>query len=337
MLLDELLKAIPSDTEERVQRTKERLNQNTRRILREETGLRFRRLSMDRQGGLFADESEDPSSFERSAVRIHLVPGLPTYLRKKEIADAQRLAALIAPWRGSLEELRDSAKATLRLAEKLANDPAGGKLVEKGPEHLPRAIELAERLLNETKKFNLAKWILEVNEDVLGAYVYYVPDEKDIYYQRRRDSWIELYWGVIGLFSQLLVVDVEDLTAVVLSHELAHAYTHVGTDIDGHAWSAREFFNTEKDLKEGLAQYYGFIASNRVGASAPKARRAFEQLLAHQPIAYHAHESWLQDIDPEQIRLSVLQTRRSGTATLKDFNERLKSAKGVLRKARRPS
>ena len=30
--------------------------------------------------------------------------------------------------------------------------------------------------------------------------------------------------------------DVEALTYVVLAHELAHAYTHLGRDIDGNAW-----------------------------------------------------------------------------------------------------
>jgi hypothetical protein len=337
MLLDELLQAIPSDTEERVRRTRERLNQNIRRILREETALRFRHPPSGRQDKLFPEDSDDSSSLERGSVRIQLVPGLPKCLRGKQIDDAKRIAALIAPWRDSLEKLRDSAKATLELTGTLARDPAGKALVERGPEHLPGAIELAERLLNEAKKFDLAKWILEVDQDVLGAYCYHVQDDKDIFYLRRRDSWIELYWGVIGLVSRVLAVEIEDLTTVVLAHELAHAYTHVGTDIDGHAWSSLEFANTEHGLREGLAQFYGLVTCRRLAVSVPKAKDAFDKLLVKQPPAYHSHESWLSDLDPEQIRLSVLQTRRSGAGTLKDFNERLKSAKGVLRKARRPS
>lgn len=337
MLLDELLEAIPSDTEKRVRRTKDRLNQNIRRILREETGLRFRRPATDRRAPLFNEETNGPSSFERNEIRIRLVAGLPKCLRGKQVDETYRLAALIAPWRDSLEKLRDSAGVTSRLAKKLARDPAGKYLVEAGPEHLPGAIELAERLLSEANKFDLAKWILEVNEDVLGSYFYHVPNQRDAYFPQRHDSWIELYWGVIGLFAQLLAVDVEDLATVILSHELAHAYTHVGTDIDGHAWSTQDFANTEPSLKEGLAQYYGFLACWRGRVATPKATEAFEKLLQHQPAAYHAHEPWLQDIDPEQIRLSVLQTRRSGAATLKDFNARLANAKNILQRGHRAS
>ncbi len=60
MLLNELLKTIPPDTEERVNRARERFNQNIREALRQETGLRFRPKS--RAGDLQASElSQFPS------------------------------------------------------------------------------------------------------------------------------------------------------------------------------------------------------------------------------------------------------------------------------------
>jgi hypothetical protein len=45
-------------------------------------------------------------------------------------------------------------------------------------------------------------------------------------------------WGVIGLFSQILGLNPEALTIVVLAHELAHAYTHRTADIDGKFWDS---------------------------------------------------------------------------------------------------
>ena len=39
---------------------------------------------------------------------------------------------------------------------------------------------------------------------------------------------------VIGLVSEWLGCAVEDLAIVVLTHELAHAYTQLGADIEGH-------------------------------------------------------------------------------------------------------
>lgn len=64
---------------------------------------------------------------------------------------------------------------------------------------------------------------------------------------------IEVYWAVIGLVAALLDVRIEDLTTVVLTHELAHAYTHLGYDIDGANWPGQCFAKTESVLKEGLA------------------------------------------------------------------------------------
>ena len=43
---------------------------------------------------------------------------------------------------------------------------------------------------------------------------------------------------------------------MVLTHELAHAYTQLGADIDGRRWAAASFAKAETELKEGLAQYY---------------------------------------------------------------------------------
>jgi hypothetical protein len=331
MLLDELLKFIPSDTEERVHRTRERFNQNIREILRQETGLRLRRSVREpAQPSLMGDFGSTVTA-DQITVRVELVPGLPQSLRQRFIEDKHRLAAFIAPWKDSLERLRDSAADVLSLAERLSLDVQGLAVVGNGLQEIPPIIELAERLLREASTFNLAEWILEVNEDVLGAYCYNLPDPYRPYQRRRQDPWIELYWAVIGLFARLLVVDIEDLTVVVLAHELAHAYTHLGADIDGHAWSLEEFAQTQPELKEGLAQHYAVAVCQRLALGAPKAKAAFDQLLRDQPPDYHTHEPWEEKAKPEELRLSLLQVRRSGVGSLADFVQHLDTAQKSLR------
>ena len=61
----------------------------------------------------------------------------------------------------------------------------------------------------------------------------------------RQESHVELYWGVIGLFSQILGLNPEALTIVILAHELAHAYTHRAADIDGKFWDSQGFGRTD--------------------------------------------------------------------------------------------
>ncbi len=332
MLLEHLLQSIPSDTEERVRRTRDRLNQNLREILRQETGLRFRRTTSATQlQTLIPTDESKQGVTEAVSVRVQLVPGLPTSLRGKEISDQNRLAAFIAPWRDSLERLRDSAKDTDHLASMLCSDPLGAALIGESASNIGGVIELAERLLRESQKFDLAKWILEVDEDVLGTYRYTLPHCDKSGNLIRRDPWIELYWGVIGLLAQILAVDVEDLTVVVLSHELAHGYTQLGSDIDGSSWEPADFLGADHGLKEGLAQYYGLVACRRLELSAPNATKAFETLLKHQPPAYKSHDPWVKNNKPEEIRLAMIQARRSGKATLAEFNQRLEEAKQNLR------
>lgn len=60
----------------------------------------------------------------------------------------------------------------------------------------------------------------EIEKDALGAYFYEIPH-------------IELYWIPIVLIAEAIGASIEDITIIVLIHELAHAYTHVGMDIGG--------------------------------------------------------------------------------------------------------
>lgn len=79
------------------------------------------------------------------------------------------------------------------------------------------------KILNEVEK---AKKIIDglklIDEDILGIYST----------NKRR---IEIFWKAIALIAPIINSSVESLTVVVLAHELAHAHTHIGRDINGQA------------------------------------------------------------------------------------------------------
>jgi hypothetical protein len=153
---------------------------------------------------------------------------------------------------------------------------------------------------------NLPNWQIEfrrlftdVDEDILGCY--FIETNK-----------VQLNWIPIAIYAEAAGLSIEDLTVVVLLHELAHAYTHVGMDIDGHSWETKAFSKTDLRVLEGLAQYYtsAYLSRKLDDTSGPY--KAFETLLGDQPIPYHAHLRWIdkgQSHQGEVIRLSLLQAR----------------------------
>jgi hypothetical protein len=137
--------------------------------------------------------------------------------------------------------------------------------------------------------------------DWLGAYFFRKPA-------------VEIYWIPIAITAGLCDVEVEALTYVVLAHELAHAYTHVGQDIDGHSWDTTDFAVADPYIVEGLAQYYTQILCGRVEQRYPAALEAFLALLARQSGPYSDFGTWNLEVrDPgEHMRRSMLSARRLG-------------------------
>ena len=151
-------------------------------------------------------------------------------------------------------------------------------------------------------------------EDILGAYFY------------KQIPKIELYWGAIGLCCMYSgEYDIESLSIVVLAHELAHAYTHIGTDIDGGQWDTKDFHEVDVYVAEGLAQYYTEKVLFKIKDKYPKPLVAFEELLGDQPQPYRIHKEWVK-YSPETIRRALLETRRQRKHELRDFVEFLDRA-----------
>lgn len=317
--LEHLLSQIPSDAQERVERTRELINRPIREALRQETGLR-----LDRNG---QDEAR---------VSIRLVPGLPTSLRKRTVEDKFKRAMLLAPLGPDLKRLKHGANRVGKFLDQLPIEAQVGELLTDAERYLPGAAEFAESLLREIETFDFLKWLFqerddeqqieEVADDILGLYRYNAFGRAGI---ANRGS-IEVYWAVIGLVAALLDVRIEDLTTVVLTHELAHAYTHLGYDIDGANWPGECFAKTESVLKEGLAQYYTQAVCTRL-RQMPGCVAAFEALLNEQPEPYRIHVPWVEEFSPEEVRHAMLETRRQSKGELQSFQTAIRITKGRLR------
>jgi hypothetical protein len=314
--LTELIEKLPSDTAERVKRAKDKHNVRIREALRHESGLKLTRG---------ASESSSASS---TTVPIKIVPGVPAILAGFSVPDEHRLALLISPWRHQLRQLRDSSMSIMEnLLPPLVIHPRGFDIVKGRNVHLKPANELAEDLLKEGDKYDLATAILAVEEDILGRYLY-----RRTSLFNDADCSTELYWGIIGLIAAQIGVDIEDLTVVILAHELSHAYTHMGLDIDDRRWETQSFHESEKPVIEGLAQHYTMLVTKRIAGQVPNALNAYQILLKCQPAAYQVQIPWEKALSQEQMRSALVATRRSENGvSLATFEEALRRSKEDLR------
>ena len=186
---------------------------------------------------------------------------------------------------------------------------------------------LLTKILDKLPRWEVGMMALfrEVNEDVMGVY-------------RPRSKAIALHWIPIALIAKGIEVAIDDLTLVVLAHEVAHAYTHVGMDIGGSRWDTDAFIKTDLAVTEGLAQYYTFVylAKHAEAERAPGPLAAYRKLLEHQGPDYHTHLAWIGDDDEatapsEAIRLAMLDGRIRGVCTADEFSASVAENKWRLR------
>ena len=162
----------------------------------------------------------------------------------------------------------------------------------------------------------------EIHEDILGIYRFNLHSPR-----------IEIYWMAQALFAAAFDVRIEDLTVVTLAHELAHAYTHLGRDIDGAAWRDPGFGLSDRDVLEGLAQHFTAVVTEKLGKSAPGAYASYLKVLSHQSGPYRAHESWFPNLATgrsEIVRFAMLRARNRGKVTDPEWREMLEQARRDL-------
>ncbi len=276
--LRHVLSTIDGKLKEQVEGWVKKWNQVLRESMRNQTALR---LSV----------GED-----RASVPIRVTDGMPSPLRNllAQRKDDELYLLLRMPL---IIQARDGAG---HVAE--TKVIPNGKLAWLSNEcdGLLKSRDTFQRIINELGLGDLLDRVAGIHEDILGAYYFRIPE-------------IRIHWMSVGFVSSVLGVDPEALTIVTLAHELAHAYTHKGQDIDGQRWDGGNAFAlSDLSVVEGLAQFFTAQCCKDMGTRHPLAVSTYEILLNNQPAAYQIQTEWVNDhhgSSSEIVRFSMLECR----------------------------
>ena len=254
---------------------------------------------------------------------VEIDPGFPAVLKTITFSDDLQHVLLLSRYRQPLAEVASGTARLIELHAKLRLLPHADDWAPQTDQALHDTQDWARAMLKRLEIQDPVGRVLAINEDILGAYHYDASCTDEFAVNR---ATIRRYWVVIGLISDWLGCSVEDLTIVVLAHELAHAYTQLGADIEGRRWPSRHFANAETNLKEGLAQYYTVRVLERLRSRFPSVKDVFTALLKKQGPAYHCFESWEAHYSPEAVRRAMIEVRRWNEGEIAQFEARLYKA-----------
>lgn len=296
---------VPPDAEERVNRSFKQWNQIVRDYIRTETGLKL----------------SDGDS--RYAIPVRVVNGFPVTLA--QLIDQYRDPVM---WRliigqPKLGGLIEGIEFLLQKWNQLEQWPSLPEPAKNGQLVLDRTLKIATSLQQVALADKVVQQIKDIHEDILGVYRF-APAQ---------GSNVELYWLPIAMIAAMIDVAIEDLTVIVLIHELAHGYTHIGRDIDGESWDDSGFRDSEPGVVEGLAQFYTEVISERLAARTPSLFTAYQALLKLQSGPYLAHQDWLK-MDRRQIgetvRFTLIAARSHGKVTYDHWRAMMKKTRENL-------
>ena len=304
---------LPPDAEERVKRLVKHANMAVRDQIRSETGLRM----------------VDPDGAARTGAPVSVVDGFsPAFAGLVADHPDPVLWALISG-QSRLGRLIDGLNFLIDLWPKFSNWRHLPPGVWGEDEALGRTRDVAVILQRVAIAQQLIEKMKEIHEDILGCYR--VENGR---------SRVEIYWMPIAIVASMLELHIEDVALVILAHELAHAYTHLGRDIDGREWDQKGFFESDKAVTEGLAQFYASAVSTKLWQRYPLARTAFDKLLTLQSGPYLAHKEWENHYEgngSETVRFAMLVARSRGKVPQPEWIEELKSTTSKLKRSQRPS
>lgn len=193
-------------------------------------------------------------------------------------------------------------------------------------------IELLKKIPN---KDELSKQIKHFNTDILG--IYRIKNKKAPYYNslfpnkslENQEVSVEIFWAVIALFTERYNLNLEAATVTVLSHEYAHAYSHVGIDANKNHWRTDMFINTEPLIKEGIAEYFSFKFMSEYDNEYNKFLETYNRILEHSPEIYKYYKDWNKP-SLEAVRFAMMETRNANE--IEGYNYFLKKLEEGKRK-----
>lgn len=293
-LIEEVLGQHDDGLKDRVQRTYKRWNQQIRHLLVEETALRLT-SGPDRQSVPVKVQDGLPLPFEHVVNQFDDPLLWELLLSRGALTTTVHVLDRFGPRLGAVQDVLE-----------IESDRT------PTPEQAEAIRALLEAALVQLDVHPVVEQLSKIPVDYLGAYYFHVPE-------------VHLYWKVIGVVAGFLDVPVEALTVVTLAHELAHAYTHLGYDIDGGVWPLKDFAGADLHIVEGLAQFYTAAICVRLEERLPSAKEAFITLAHKQAPPYNAHRAWCKGLrrKGEVIRSAMLETRAAGVRDHGAFSDLL--------------
>jgi hypothetical protein len=310
----ELIEQAGAGAKEHVDAAKKRYLDQVRAVLRDLTRLKF------------SDKQERET--QHTSVPIKVVPGLPEPLEELAGMDLPKGEKwgieTIGLWKHDIGVLQATCERLFPMLNKLYDIREWRDRVRRYGDALTETERVANELAAYAAQAELLTQIASIDKDVLGVYRAVTTLFRD-----RGD--IELYWVVIGAVARLRGIEPGPLAVVVMTHELAHAYTHVGLDSNLSRWEDG-FWECDLRIIEALAQYYTHktVETLRDDKGYLEIWAAYENLtnlqMENGNTLYTNHLEWVeQGISPEAMRRALLDLRRGHLE--KDFEKFAKALK----------
>lgn len=326
----DLFNLIDPGAEREVDRTRKTFNRSIRDMLRHDMALVL-------EAGSDPENARASDRGGRISVPVRVLPGMPTEVEQLDLGDAEELEVALQGCKVTLEETRLAVARMPAVVDALRGTSSGGDLARVGDLAIQQMNSFLTRTLSVAGAIDPVARVLAVDQDVLGSYGLDTQSKKPVWVSDEDDTRVALYWAVIALVALHQGVPVATLTVIVLAHELAHAYTHRGSDIEGYDWDREGFFRSERSVIEGLAQYYTARACRQLETRVRGITDAFDRLATFQSAPYRVHQGWLERSSPEAVRYAMVAVRRRGVCSLADFESALASAQGQLPRQRKRS
>ena len=299
--IEKLVLSINKDLKDEVIISYKKNNIKIRKALSEKIGFSLHYKSVE-QGVFF-------ESNERVSIPIKVEDSVPTkFLEILEDCDDDLLELLLKY--NSMVTALNELKFQLEKHDSFSKFH-GNKC---SPKEIQSSILHLRKLIQAVDSSGIIEKLKRLGPDILGAYYFY---------ERR----VELYWLSIGMYSLIYNTPIDDLTIVVLTHELAHGYSHVGFDIDGKDWDTHAFSKADLKIVEGIAQFYTEMICYDFFERVSK---TFNNLLEKQEIHYCDYKNWFETHEEnkyEKMRSIIRKVRKHKIIDYGHFNEILKRIK----------
>lgn len=208
--------------------------------------------------------------------------------------EIQKLAALM--------ELSVDNPPAVEINSKSAPRSIIGQLVRQGV--IPSHCDAPDNL----------KWLVQGEGDCTPDPTTHIIDLLGCY--RPHDNKVIVYELLVHLCALKVGLDESILHRIVLLHEIAHAITHRGRELDGSIWDL--FVAAEAEKKEYFAQIYTYKQLEREGKTA--AITAMDALADQQPNIYQTYRSATAQ-DVATINASLLEARRQVPPGCEAYND----------------